>query len=46
MTYIENDNEKPLKINLDLLSAIIFLHSQQNKDYGFSFDTQIGIKTL
>ena len=42
MTYIENDNEKPLKINLDLLSAIIFLHSQQNKDYGFSFDTQIG----
>ena len=42
MTYIENDNEKPLKINLDLLSAIIFLHSQQNKNYGFSFDTQIG----
>ena len=42
MSFIDNDNNQPSKINDDLLEAIISLHSKNSINYGFDFDTQIG----
>jgi fructosamine-3-kinase len=42
MSFIDNNNNQPNKINDDLLEAIISLHSKNNINYGFDFDTQIG----
>ena len=42
MSYINNDDDQPNQTNDDLLNSIISLHSNKSKDYGFSFDTQIG----
>ena len=42
MSFIDNNNDLPIKINDDLLSAIISLHSKKSNSYGFNFDTQIG----
>ncbi len=42
MSFINNDNDQPNQTNSDLLNSIISLHSNKSKDYGFSFDTQIG----
>ena len=42
MSYINNDDDQPNQTNDDLLNAIISLHSNKSKNYGFSFDTQIG----
>ena len=42
MSYINNDDNQPNQTNDDLLNSIISLHSNKSKNYGFSFDTQIG----
>ena len=42
MSFINNDDDQPNQTNDDLLNAIISLHSNKSKNYGFSFDTQIG----
>ena len=42
MSFIDNNNNQPSKINDDLLEAIISLHSNNSINYGFDFDTQIG----
>jgi fructosamine-3-kinase len=42
MSFIDNNNNQPSKINDDLLEAIISLHSKNSINYGFDFDTQIG----
>ena len=42
MSFINNDNDQPNQTNDDLLNSIISLHSNKSKNYGFSFDTQIG----
>ena len=42
MSFIDNNNDLPIKTNDDLLSAIISLHSKRSNNYGFNFDTQIG----
>ena len=42
MSFIDNNNNLPIKTNDDLLGAIISLHSKRGKNYGFDFDTQIG----
>ena len=42
MSFIDNNNNQPNKINDDLLEAIISLHSNNSINYGFDFDTQIG----
>ncbi len=42
MSFINNDDDQPNQTNDDLLNSIISLHSNKNKNYGFSFDTQIG----
>ena len=42
MSYINNDDDQPNQTNDDLLNSIISLHSNKSKNYGFSFDTQIG----
>ena len=42
MSYINNDEDQPNQTNDDLLNSIISLHSNKSKNYGFSFDTQIG----
>ncbi len=42
MSFINNDDDQPNQTNDDLLNAIISLHSNTSKNYGFSFDTQIG----
>ena len=42
MSFIDNNNNQPNKINDDLLEAIISLHSKNSINYGFDFDTQIG----
>jgi len=42
MSFIDNNNDLPIKTNDDLLSAIISLHSKKSNNYGFNFDTQIG----
>mgnify|MGYP000629361615 FL=1 len=42
MSFIDNDNNLPIKTNDDLLGAIISLHSEGSNNYGFNFDTQIG----
>ena len=42
MSYINNDDNQPNQTNDDLLNSIISLHSNKGKNYGFSFDTQIG----
>ena len=42
MSFIDNNNYQPNKINDDLLEAIISLHSKNSINYGFDFDTQIG----
>ena len=42
MSFINNDNDQPNQTNDDLLNAIISIHSNKSKNYGFSFDTQIG----
>ena len=42
MSFIDNNNDLPIKTNDDLLGAIISLHSKRSNDYGFNFDTQIG----
>ena len=42
MSYIENDGILPSETKDDLLSAIISIHSNNSKYYGFGFDTQIG----
>ena len=42
MSFIDNNNDLPIKTNDDLLGAIISLHSKKSDNYGFNFDTQIG----
>ena len=42
MSFIDNNNDLPIKTNDDLLDAIISLHSKRSDNYGFNFDTQIG----
>ena len=42
MSFINNDDDQPNQTNGDLLNSIISLHSNKSKNYGFSFDTQIG----
>ena len=42
MSFIDNNDDQPKQTNNDLLNAIISIHSIKTKDYGFSFDTQIG----
>ncbi len=42
ISYLKNDAKMPNKTKDDLLNAIIKIHSLDNKDYGFDFDTQIG----
>ena len=42
MSFIDNNNNQPNKINDDLLEAIISLHSKNSINFGFDFDTQIG----
>ena len=42
MSFIDNNNNLPIKTNDDLLGAIISLHSKRSDNYGFNFDTQIG----
>ncbi len=42
MSFISNDDDQPDKTNVDLLNSIISIHSIENQDYGFDFDTQIG----
>jgi len=42
MSFIDNNNNLPIKTNDDLLGAIISLHSKRSNNYGFNFDTQIG----
>ena len=42
MSFIDNNNNLPIKTNDDLLGAIISLHSKRGNNYGFKFDTQIG----
>tara|TARA_B100000575_G_scaffold294644_1_gene312599 strand:- start:15349 stop:16224 length:876 start_codon:yes stop_codon:yes gene_type:complete len=42
MSYIENNNITPNEIKMDLLGAIVKLHSFHNNFFGFDFDTQIG----
>ena len=42
MSFIENNNDLPIKTNDDLLGAIISLHSKRSNNYGFNFDTRIG----
>ena len=42
MSFINNNDDQPEKTNVDLLNAIISIHSIKNQDYGFDFDTQIG----
>ena len=42
MSFIDNNNNLPIKTNNDLLGAIISLHSKRSNNYGFNFDTQIG----
>ena len=42
MSFIDNNNNLPIKTNDDLLGAIISLHSKRGNNYGFNFDTQIG----
>ena len=42
MSFINNDDDQPNQTNDDLLNSIISLHSNRSKNYGFSFDTQIG----
>lgn len=40
--YFENNNKQPKSTKRDLLESIIKIHSIKNKQYGFSFNTQIG----
>jgi protein-ribulosamine 3-kinase len=40
--YFENNNKQPESTRRDLLESIIKIHSIKNKQYGFSFNTQIG----
>ncbi len=42
MSFIDNNNNLPIKTNDDLLGAILSLHSKRSNSYGFNFDTQIG----
>ena len=42
ISFIDNNNDLPIKTNDDLLGAIISLHSKRSNNYGFNFDTQIG----
>ena len=42
MSFIDNNNDQPNQTNDDFLNAIISIHSIYGKNYGFSFDTQIG----
>ncbi len=42
MSFIDNNNNLPIKTNDDLLGAIISLHSKRSNNFGFNFDTQIG----
>ena len=42
MSFIDNNNDLPNKINDDFLDAIISLHSKKSVNYGFNFNTQIG----
>ena len=42
MSFINNDDDQPNQTNDDLLNSIISLHLNKSKNYGFSFDTQIG----
>ena len=42
MSFIDNNNNLPIRTNNDLLGAIISLHSKRSNNYGFNFDTQIG----
>ena len=42
MSFLDNNNNLPNKTNVDLLDAIVLLHSKKSNNYGFNFDTQIG----
>ena len=42
MSFIDSNNNLPIKTNDDLLGAIISLHSKRSNNFGFNFDTQIG----
>ncbi len=41
MQYLENDNEKPNKTNMDFLKSLFKIHSVSNNFFGFTFNTQI-----
>ena len=42
MDYFQNDRDKPKSTNQDLLKSISKIHSVSNRQYGFSFNTQVG----
>ncbi len=42
MSFINNNDNQPNKLNNDLIDAIISIHSRKGSNYGFNFDTQIG----
>ena len=42
ISFLNNNNLQPKKIEVDLLEAIIAIHSFNDKEYGFKFDTQVG----
>ena len=42
MSFIDNNDDQPEQTNVDLLNAIISIHSIKSENYGFGFDTQIG----
>ena len=42
MSFIDNNDNQPNKINNDLIDAITSIHSKKGSNYGFNFDTQIG----
>ncbi len=42
MPFVDNNNHQPNQTNDDFLNAIISIHSMYSKNFGFSFDTQIG----
>ncbi len=42
ISFLNNNGIQPKETRQDLLNSIIEMHSQNNKLYGFNFDTQIG----
>ena len=42
LSFIKNNNIKPNETRIDLLDAIVSLHTNNSNNYGFEFNTQIG----